>query len=80
MEIIPVIDIHHGQVVHAIEGQRQQYRPLRTSISESNSPENIVQAFINSYPFKTIYIADLDAIEGRTNNNQLIDELHESYQ
>ncbi|MCK5432991.1 MAG: hypothetical protein KAJ03_09615 [Gammaproteobacteria bacterium] len=80
MEIIPVIDIHHGQVVHAIEGQRQQYRPLRTSLSESNSPENIVQAFINSYPFKTIYIADLDAIEGRTNNNQLIDELHESYQ
>ena len=80
MEIIPVIDIHHGQVVHAIEGQRQQYRPLRTSLSESNSPENIVQAFINSYPFKTIYIADLDAIEGRTNNNQLIDGLHESYQ
>ena len=80
MEIIPVIDIYQGHVVHAIEGQRQHYRPLRTSLSESNSPRNIVQAFINSYPFKTIYIADLDAIEGRTNNNQLIDELHESYQ
>ena len=80
MEIIPVIDIHQGQVVHAIEGQRQHYRPLRTSLSESNSPENIVQAFINSYPFKTIYIADLDAIEGRTNNNWLINELHESFQ
>ena len=80
MEIIPVIDIHQGQAVHAIEGQRQHYRPLRTSLGESNSPENIVQAFINTYPFKTIYIADLDAIEGQSNNNRLIDELHKSYQ
>ncbi len=79
MEIIPVIDIHQGQVVHAIEGQRQHYRPLLTSLSESNSPENIVQAFINSYPFKTIYIADLDAIEGRSNNDHLIEQLHDKF-
>lgn len=80
MEIIPVIDIHRGQVVHAIKGQRQNYRPLQTSLCKSNSPEDIVHAFISSYPFKTIYIADLDAIEGRTNNNKVIEQLHESFQ
>ena len=64
MEIIPVIDIRQNQVVHAIKGQRQNYRPLQTSLCNSHSPEDIVQAFIDTYPFKTIYIADLDAIQG----------------
>ena len=80
MEIIPVIDIRRGQVVHAVKGQRQNYHPLQTSLCESNSPGDIVQAFINSYPFKTIYIADLDAIEGQPNNNNIIEQLHESFQ
>lgn len=80
MEIIPVIDIRRGQVVHAVKGQRQNYRPLRTSLCESNSPEDIVQAFISSYPFKTIYIADLDAIEGQSNNDQIIEQLHDKFQ
>jgi phosphoribosylformimino-5-aminoimidazole carboxamide ribotide isomerase len=79
MEIIPVIDIRQGLVVHAVEGQRQNYRPLKTSLSASISPENIVQAFISSYPFKTIYIADLDAIEGRSNNDHLIEQLHDKF-
>lgn len=80
MEIIPVIDIRRGQVVHAVKGQRQNYRPLQTSLCESNSPEDIVQAFISSYPFKTIYIADLDAIEGQSNNDQIIEQLHDKFQ
>ena len=80
MEIIPVIDIRRGQVVHAVKGQRQNYRPLQTSLCESNSPEDIVQAFISSYPFKTIYIADLDAIEGQSDNDQIIEQLHDKFQ
>jgi len=80
MEIIPVIDIRRGQVVHAVKGQRQNYRPLQTSLCESNSPEDIVQAFVSSYPFKTIYIADLDAIERQSNNDQIIRQLHDKFQ
>lgn len=79
MEIIPVIDIRQGQVVHAVEGQRQNYRPLKTSLSASISPENIVQAFIYTFPFQTIYIADLDAIEGGSNNDHLIEQLHDKF-
>jgi len=80
MDIIPVIDIRRGQVVHAVKGQRQNYRPLQTSLCESNSPEYIVQAFVNSYPFKTIYIADLDAIERQSNNDHIIRQLHDKFQ
>ena len=80
MEIIPVIDIRQNQVVHAIKGQRQNYRPLQTSLCNSHSPEDIVQAFIDTYPFKTIYIADLDAIQGHTNNDQLIEQLLNKFQ
>jgi phosphoribosylformimino-5-aminoimidazole carboxamide ribotide isomerase len=80
MEIIPVIDILQGQVVHAVEGQRQNYRPLQTSLCGSHSPDDIVQAFIDTYPFKTIYIADLDAIQGHSNNAQLIGQLQDNFQ
>ena len=75
MEIIPVIDIRQNQVVHAIKGQRQNYRPLQTSLCNSYSPQDIVQAFINTYPFKTIYIADLDAIQSTSNNDLLIEQI-----
>ena len=80
MEIIPVIDIRQNQVVHAVKGQRQNYRPLQTCLCNSHSPEDIVQAFIDSYPFKTIYIADLDAIQGHTNNEQLIEQILNKFQ
>ncbi len=79
MEIIPVIDIRQGQVVHAVAGQRQSYRPLKTFLSASISPESIVQAFINSYSFKKIYIADLDAIEGCSDNHLIIEYLCDEF-
>ena len=80
MEIIPVIDIRQNQVVHAVKGQRQNYRPLQTSLCNGHSAEDIVQAFIDSYPFKTIYIADLDAIQGTSNNEHLIEQIVDKFQ
>ncbi len=80
MEIIPVIDIRQNQVVHAVKGQRQNYRPLQTCLSDSHSANDIVQAFIDTYPFKTIYIADLDAIQGPSNNEYLIEQLLNKFQ
>jgi len=80
MEIIPVIDIRQNQVVHAVKGQRQNYRPLQTCLCDSHSADDIVQAFIDTYPFKTIYIADLDAIQGTSNNEHLIEQLLNKFQ
>jgi len=80
MEIIPVIDVRQNQVVHAVKGQRQNYRPLQTCLCDSHSADDIVQAFIDTYPFKTIYIADLDAIQGTSNNEHLIEQLLNKFQ
>lgn len=80
MEIIPVIDLRQNQVVHAVKGQRRNYRPLQSSLCNGHCPEDIVQAFIDTYPFNTVYIADLDAIQGRTNNDQIIEQLLNKFQ
>lgn len=72
MKIIPVIDIKQGQVVHAIKGQRNQYHAIKSALCNSCNPVNIISAFLKLYPFPIVYIADLDAITGNGNNNEII--------
>lgn len=79
MEIIPVIDLRDNHAVYAVKGQRQDYQPLRTVLSDSTVPKNIVQAFIDYYAFEKIYIADLNAIIGQGDNNHVIEELIQSF-
>lgn len=75
MLIIPVIDLSCGLVVHAKQGQRESYQPIVSLISESPEPEIVLSSFLELYPFKIIYIADLDAIQNNGNNFHLIENL-----
>lgn len=68
MRIIPVIDLLEGVVVHAKQGQRQHYQPIVSSLTTSNKPLDIVKAFMEIYPFETLYIADLNAIQRRNSS------------
>ena len=52
----------HGQVVQAIQGQRQLYRPIQSQLTESHALLDIVAAILQVYPFDCVYIADLNAI------------------
>lgn len=79
MEIIPVIDLMHGQVVHARMGQRQHYLPIQSSLCSSSAPINIINALLELYPFEHLYIADLDAIQGQSNHFQTIQALIEKF-
>lgn len=63
-ELIPVIDLMRGQVVHARRGDRQAYQPLRSRLVEGCSPEPVVDALIAATGACHLYIADLDAIRG----------------
>lgn len=65
MEVIPVIDLKGGAVVRAFGGQRETYRPIVTPLAAGSAPEDVVAGFLALYPFRTIYVADLDAIEAR---------------
>jgi phosphoribosylformimino-5-aminoimidazole carboxamide ribotide isomerase len=63
MEIIPVIDIQGGIVVHAKGGDRRAYPPIESMLTNSTDVKQVIRDFLTFYPFKQFYIADLDAIE-----------------
>ncbi|MBC7206979.1 MAG: histidine biosynthesis protein [Methyloversatilis sp.] len=61
-ELIPVIDLMQGRVVHARRGDRQAYQPLRSRLVEGCVPADVVDALLAATAARHIYIADLDAI------------------
>jgi phosphoribosylformimino-5-aminoimidazole carboxamide ribotide isomerase len=63
MQIIPVIDLLNGAVVHAKQGARQHYQPIKSLLTSSSKPLDIVAALLDIYPFTRLYIADLNAIQ-----------------
>lgn len=75
MQIIPVVDLMRGQVVHAKFGQRSQYAPIVSKLSVGSAPHDVVAGLLKLYPFHVVYIADIDAIEGSSNNFDLIEAL-----
>ncbi|MBI4006513.1 MAG: hypothetical protein HY356_07570 [Gammaproteobacteria bacterium] len=79
MVIIPVIDLCQGQVVHAVKGQRDRYLPIQSQLCHGADPGDILQAFLDIYPFEIIYIADLDAINGKKSNDDIINKLQRQF-
>ena len=66
MLLIPVIDLMQGQVVRAVRGQRQSYRPIVSTLCEGSAPVDIAQALCRRAAARRLYIADLDALLGGT--------------
>lgn len=79
MKIIPVIDLKDGLVVHARQGDRDRYRPIRSALCGSAEIEHVLEAFLQVYPFDTFYLADLNAIGNDGNQDQVIDKLARDY-
>lgn len=75
MNIIPVIDLKDGQVVSAYQGKRDSYRPLNSALCPSSSIDDVIKSYLSVYPFKTIYIADLNAISNTGSNQSIIDNV-----
>ena len=78
MDIIPVIDIKNGQVVHAQGGRRDSYRPIQSPLSPTSEPADVAAGLLRLAPFRHLYIADLDAIEGRSPNDAAIRSIAET--
>ena len=64
MQVIPVLDIKNSLVVRGVMGERANYRPIETPLSPSPDPLAVMAGLMAVHPFKALYIADLDAIEG----------------
>jgi HisA/HisF family protein len=75
MEIIPVIDVAGGLVVAAKRGDRAHYQPLITPLAASSDPAAVAKGLAHLYPFRKIYVADLDGITGRGRNVHLVQAL-----
>jgi phosphoribosylformimino-5-aminoimidazole carboxamide ribotide isomerase len=67
MKVIPVIDVLNGVAVHGVRGERERYQPLKSVLCSSVDPLEIASAF-ESLGFTGLYLADLDAILGRSAN------------
>jgi phosphoribosylformimino-5-aminoimidazole carboxamide ribotide isomerase len=62
-----------GLVVHARFGDRAHYQPIRSRLCNSPRIENVVSALLDLYPFRHLYVADLDALLGRPQQRVALD-------
>jgi phosphoribosylformimino-5-aminoimidazole carboxamide ribotide isomerase len=79
MKIIPVIDLKSGEVVHARRGARDEYRPVVSQLCAGSRPLDVIGGFLDVYPFDTLYIADLDAIQRRGDNGAALAEIRRAF-
>lgn len=72
MEVIPVLDLLGGVVVHGIAGRRDEYAPVDSLLVKGSSPVAVAVALRQAADAAALYIADLDAIEGTGDNGAAI--------
>ncbi|CAG1770005.1 1-(5-phosphoribosyl)-5-[(5-phosphoribosylamino)methylideneamino] imidazole-4-carboxamide isomerase [uncultured bacterium] len=75
MNLIPVIDLKEGYVVHAQRGLRESYQPLQPTADIFF----VIEKFLALHDFKKLYIADLNAIMKQGNNFALIEKILQHY-
>ena len=74
MKVIPVIDILNGIVVHAVKGQRREYKPIQSILTKAVEPLAVAKTFKN-LGFNDLYIADLDAIIDCSTNFEVLKQI-----
>ena len=75
MDLIPVLDLLDGKVVHGKKGEREKYMPVESVLTDTAEPLEVARAFIDKLGLKKFYIADLDSIQGRGDNTDIIEEI-----
>ncbi|VTU31310.1 1-(5-phosphoribosyl)-5-[(5-phosphoribosylamino)methylideneamino] imidazole-4-carboxamide isomerase [Variovorax sp. PBL-H6] len=64
LNLIPVIDLLQGQVVRAVRGDRQAYRPIVSALCGSSDPVTVARILCDHCAARQLYVADLDALQG----------------
>jgi phosphoribosylformimino-5-aminoimidazole carboxamide ribotide isomerase len=65
MRVVGVIDLRGGTAVHAVRGERERYRPVRSVIAaDAGDPLALARAYRSALGLDELYVADLDAIGG----------------
>ncbi len=80
LDIIPVVDLKGGEVVHARRGERGRYAPLRSVLTASTRPARVLRALLDACSFSHVYLADLDAITRQDDTHlHIIQELRQQF-
>ena len=76
MQLIPVLDLRGGRAVHARGGDRSRYAPLVSRAAPGAVPGDAlaIAAAFAALGARRLYVADLDAIEGRAPQESLVRE------
>lgn len=64
MQILPVIDLKEGVVVRGVAGERDNYRPIASTLCSDAQGASVARGLIDRFGFRSAYVADLDAIGG----------------
>ena len=64
VQLIPVLDLMRGQVVRAVRGDRQSYRPIVSSLCAGSDPVSMARTLCEHCASSRLYAADLDALTG----------------
>jgi phosphoribosylformimino-5-aminoimidazole carboxamide ribotide isomerase len=72
MRVIPVIDLKGGVAVHAVRGERERYRPVRSRIAAGSDAVELTRAVRDGFGLDEVYVADLDAIAGGAGNAEVV--------
>jgi HisA/HisF family protein len=64
MLLIPVVDLMRGQVVRAVRGKRDAYRPIVSALCEGSDPVRMARVLCAHCAAAQLYVADLDALTG----------------
>jgi phosphoribosylformimino-5-aminoimidazole carboxamide ribotide isomerase len=76
MRVVGVIDLKDGTAVHAVRGERERYRPVRSVIGgDDGDALALARAFRAELGLDELYVADLDAIVGDGDNSASIGAL-----
>jgi phosphoribosylformimino-5-aminoimidazole carboxamide ribotide isomerase len=76
MRVVGVIDLKDGVAVHAVRGERERYRPVRSVlVPDGGDPLALARALRSELGLGELYVADLDAITGAGGNDAVIGAL-----
>lgn len=75
MKIIPVLDLMKGLVVHAVKGKREQYQPVQSILASNAKPLEVAHCLQKETNCREFYIADLDAIQNKGHNREVIGKI-----
>ncbi len=64
MQVVPVLDLKGGIVVHARRGRRADYAPLHSPLVRGCEPVPVARALRGVCRTSSLYVADLDALAG----------------